>query len=270
MELSPKRQKKLKEAVRNIACEMCEFEKYKPRLVQERVEDLSPSATIPVTIAVKGKLSESQLSQLKKLVISLGEPNLIGTLVIYKTKMKAESFDGLSKLTFVLDAQLDSLERAVETSGIEAEPAEAGVASHVPSTIATLEAVKQAISEDFGPMVSVQEGKIADSADGVKKIQEDINARGIGYKLKWILGMASDREKKDSEELAGEVKNLATVEENMKKIAEQLSDISAKAALLEQAKEIGIRKAMLEKMSSDKKRSAAGILNLFGLLGGGK
>lgn len=268
--LAPKKQEKLREAVQNIAREMCQFSKYKPKLVQERVEDLSPSATIPVAIAVKEKFSESQLSQLKKVIVSLGEPNQIGNLVIYKAKIRAENFNDLKKLSFVLDAQLDSITRSVEVGAqTDKEAKKSEFALDVPATIAALEAVKQSVSEDFQPLVSAQEGKIADSADSVTKIEEDISSRGLAYKLKWFLGMAADSEVKDSEKLSGEAKNLATSEESLRKIAEQISDLSTKAALLEQAKEIGKRRETMEKMSSDKKNNAAGLLGFLKVFGGG-
>lgn len=272
MALAPKKQEKLREAVQNIARDMCQFSKYKPKVLQESMSDISPSETVPVTIAVAGKLSTDQLAQLKKIATEIGEPNQIGKIVLYKVKMKAENFDGLSRLGFVLDAQLDSIRRAIESSDATAaagtKTTTSSLAPDVPATIAALEAVKQSVSEDFQPLVSAQEGKIADSADTVMKMEEDMGSRGLAYKLKWFLGMGAESEKADSEKLSSEAKNLATSEESLKKIAEQISDLSTKAALLEQASEIGKRREIMEKMSVDKKRNAAGILSFLKIVGG--
>ncbi len=269
--LAPKKQEKLKEAVRNIARDMCQFSQYKPKFVKENIGDISPSATIPVTIAVNNRLSDDQVSQLKKVILSLGEPNPIGKIVIYKAKMKAENFNDLKQLGFVLDAQLDAIQRSVDMSATTpslASGVKSDIMPDVPTSIATLEAVKQSVSEDFQPLVSDTEGKIADSADSVKKVQDDINSKGLLYKLKWFLGMGAESERADSEKLSAEAKNLSTTEASLKKIAEQISDLSTKAALLEQANDIGKRKDALDKMSADKKKNAAGLLSFLKIVGG--
>lgn len=270
--LAPKKQEKLKEAVQNIARDMCQFSKYKPKLVNDNIGDISPSATVPVTMAVNSKLSDDQISQLKEVVLSIGEARPIGKIVIYKAKMKAENFEKLTKLSFVLDAQLDYIQRSVDMSAttmtVPADATKSDIVPDVSTSIATLEAVKGSVSEDFQPLVSDTEGKIADSADRVKKVQDEMNSRGFVYKFKWFLGMGAESEKADSEKLSAEAKGLATTGDSLKNIAEQISDLSTKAALLEQANDIGKRKDVLEKMSADKKKNAAGLLSFLKIVGG--
>ncbi len=233
---------KVKEAVSEKAKELCKFSKY--RTIEKAKENASQ---MTVSIAVASDTTQESIDSLKQLATELTETYSDGEIKLYGGKASPQNYASIKKLDFVIDAKPAAFEKA-EGTGIK-------------TAVAVLEANKEQLPEDFRVWVSNEENNLIDVND---KVDDLTKPKGFAYGFKKAFGLAKDQEIKEAGEIQGQSEKLDGTIKSLEDIASQTEDLSAKAAIQGQIKQLKEQKDSFEKMSEERKKNAAGLLSIFG------
>lgn len=233
---------KVKEAVSEKAKELCKFSKY--RTIEKAKENASQ---MTVSIAVASDTPQESIDSLKQLTVELTETYSDGEIRLYTGKASPPNYASIKKLDFVIDAKPAAFEKA-EGKGIK-------------TAVAVLEANKEQLPEDFRVWVSNEENNLIDINDNVGRLTQP---KGFAYGFKKAFGLAKDQEIKEAGEIQNQSKKLDETIKSLEDVASQTEDLSAKAAIQGQIKQLKEQKDSFEKMSEERKKNAAGLLSIFG------
>jgi hypothetical protein len=172
----------------------------------------------------------------------------------------ANALGDLRALEWVLEVKVDHVRRVIEVAPIEIR-AEIKPEHYLPKFEALKELEK--IPDEVEPHISEVETEIIRVSEEIKERE-----RGFGHMIKWFLGLAADVEKQDAKFLREKVQELLDVATKLRVLSETVTNIDAKAVLLEQAELLEAQAEQLQEKSAQKERNAGGLLaliaNLFG------
>lgn len=122
---------------------------------------------------------------------------------------------------------------------------------------------RESAPEEFKPILDKETDNFLKVSDELEAIEKKEDEKGVGYQLKKLLGLAAEQERKDAEAIKHSSEKLDATIKNLEKIAEQLSDPTAKASIEEEVKSLKERKTALEEVAEKKHATAKGILSYF-------
>ncbi len=253
---------KVKEAIANAVAKKCRLERDRQR-INLRTDDASTlpeGEAIPVVVAVKETISADEVRQLEQAVQRVEGFYTISGLRIYSVVVKASGFSGLMKqLPFVVDAKLDHVTRSLQAL----EKSE-GRLSGLDRTVTALQATQQLLPTDQRNLVEYEADNVAKTKQKMAEVSKD---KGFGYGLQQVLGMKAEQEKKEAEELKAESERLTKTIERLKQLVQQVDDVALQGVLSEQIKDLEAQQKSIQAKADAKKKGAAGLFSLFGLLG---
>jgi len=97
----------------------------------------------------------------------------------------------------------------------------------------------------------------------IEDVETKDTSQGVLYRVKKFLGLASDEERKNVEQITGAVTELNRTIDNLESLAAQVSDDQARQILLRQAEQLKDRRDRLQNTAAKKRKSANGIFSIF-------
>ncbi|MFA6048784.1 MAG: hypothetical protein WC792_02450 [Candidatus Micrarchaeia archaeon] len=254
---------RVRELVKRVAEKECRFSQYRfgVQLEQKGVSDFSSNDVVPVVIAVSDGVSESDASAIRGMVESVQGYYTISGMRLYSARVRASRFGELKQLPFVQDVQIDNLARAVQGAQ-SPQQAQAG-APELPKAIAALEASKGLVPDELKPWLGVEQDRLLNVTDSLQQIGKTDSEKGAIYQFQWLLGMTAQREKDEAQKLGEQESKLNQSIASLEQLSERVDDVTVKAAMQEQVKELKARQENIRSMAREREKFSSGILSLF-------
>lgn len=115
--------------------------------------------------------------------------------------------------------------------------------------------------DEFKSIIDSEADGFLELNDELETLEDKEDAKGVVYKLKKLLGLAAEEERKDAEAIKNSADRLGGTIENLQAVAEQLEEPTAKAAILEQVESLIERQKALDELAAKKENTARGLLS---------
>jgi len=120
---------------------------------------------------------------------------------------------------------------------------------------------------EFRGILEDEADDLLDVSKSLEELGNEEEGKGFGYKIRLFLGFAKDIEDDEIRRLGLSKDRLETSITSLSRLADIISDETAKAILIEQVAELERQKEDIDDLIESKVKKSKGLLRLFGLFG---
>lgn len=212
-----------------------------------------------VVLALDKDITASQLVELATLVQELQESAEVAGIKLYKGLIKPFGLDELKELEYVIDAKYNTI------STIRRQQRGDPTKGDIEEVLKKLLAIRQSsdIPEEYAPIIEAYAGDLIEVSEELDEIEAKEKEKGFGYGFQNFLGLVKEAEAEEIAQIQASKEKLEVSIAELKKLLEEVPDLTAKATLQAQIDTLIEQKEDLEKLMEKKEKKSKGWFNFL-------
>jgi|TARA_Y100000310_G_scaffold182131_1_gene182179 hypothetical protein len=228
----------------------------------EDEDDVRGADKVEIVLAVLNTATQDDITKLELFIDDLHEELRLQDTTVYKGIISPSSFGDIKLLPFVANAKISTFASSDRSREVKTEI----VAGHkVREAAGKLASLRDSdVPNEYLYIIEDKAGDVLDVSDELEAIEKKEDDKGIGYKLRLLLGLAKAAEREEINQLTSSKEKLSDSISTLTNLIDEVPSDVAKAILREQVDNLKSQLDEIEVLIEVKQKKAKGLFGIFG------